>query len=189
MPVFTALLDACVLYSAPIRDLLLELATAGLFRARWTNDIHDEWVRNLLEDRSDLDAARLTRTRNQMDRAVPDALVIGYRELIEGLELPDSNDRHVLAAAIVGRADVIVTSNLKDFPAEVLALHGIEAQHPDTFLIHQRSLNEPLLLESVRKIRRRMTKSPKTPDEYLAILEKAGLVLLVAELAKIKTLL
>jgi predicted nucleic acid-binding protein len=187
--VFTALFDANVLYPAPTRDLLLELATTGLFRARWTNDIHDEWVHNLLKDRPDLDPARLARTRNLMDTAVPDALVTGHRGLIDGLTLPDPDDRHVLAAAIVGRADVIVTANLKDFPAEALAPHGIEAQHPDTFLIHQRSLSEHLFLESARKVRRRMVKSPKSPDEYLAILEKAGLVLIAAELAKTKKLL
>jgi hypothetical protein len=103
--------------------------------------------------------------------------------------LHDPDDRHVLAAAIVGRADVIVTANLKDFPAEALAPHGIEAQHPDTFLIHQRSLSEHLFLECARKVRRRMIKSPKSPDEYLAILEQAGLVLIAAELAKTKKLL
>jgi hypothetical protein len=95
----------------------------------------------------------------------------------------------VLAAAIAGRADVIVTANLKDFPPEAVAPHGIEAQHPDTFLIHQRSLNEHLFLESARKARRRLVKPPKSPEEYLANLEGVGLVMVATELAKAKKLL
>jgi len=71
-----------------------------------------------------------------MDQHATDALVTGYEELIDGLHLPDPDDRHVLAAAIRGRADVIVTCNLKDFPAGALKSYGIEAQHPDEFLLN-----------------------------------------------------
>ena len=94
-----------------------------------------------------------------MNKAVPDALVTGYQETIPTLTLPDPTDRHVLAAAIVGRADVIVTSNLKDFPADVLQPYGIEAQHPDEFLMHQRDLNHDRFLECVKRIRARLVKS------------------------------
>lgn len=117
---FTALYDACVLYPAPLRDLLLQLALTDRFRAKWTNAIHDEWIRNVLEQRPDLTAAQLQRTRELMDLHVRDCLVDGYEPLIAGLNLPDPNDRHVLAAAIHARADVIVTFNLGDFPAAVL---------------------------------------------------------------------
>jgi hypothetical protein len=102
---FTAIFDACVLYPAPLRDLLLSLAQTELFRARWTNDIHEEWIRSVLKDRPDL-APNLQRTRELMDTAVPDCLVTGYQSLIDSLKLPDPQDRHVLAAAIVGRASV-----------------------------------------------------------------------------------
>jgi hypothetical protein len=125
----TALYDACVLYPASLRDLLMWLARSGLFRARWTDAIHDEWIRNLLNDRSDLTAAQLERTRELMNAAVRDCLVTGYGHLIETLTLPDPDDRHVLAAAIQGGASVIVTFNLTDFPAETLQPYGIEAQH------------------------------------------------------------
>jgi predicted nucleic acid-binding protein len=113
---FTALYDSCVLYPAPLRDLLMWLALSDLFRARWSNDIHEEWIRNLLEDRPDLTRERLERTRDKMNSNIRDCLVTGYEPLIDGLTLPDPNDRHVLAAAIRASADVIVTFNLKDFP-------------------------------------------------------------------------
>lgn len=141
MTSFTVVLDACVLYPAPLRDVLLELAVAGLFRAWWTDEIHKEWMGSVLRDRPDLTAEQLRRTRDLMNRGVPDSLVRGYRDLVAGLQLPDGKDRHVLAAAIRCGASVIVTSNLKDFPAGYLASFGIEAQHPDDFISHQFDLN------------------------------------------------
>ncbi len=124
-----------------------------------------------------------------MDAAIDDAVITGYEDLIEGLTLPDAEDRHVLAAAIVGNADVIVTLNLKDFPTDNLAPYGMEAQHPDTFLVHQRNLDEGRFLQCVRRCRRRMKNPEKTADEYLEGLSKAGLVILAAELAQVKTLI
>lgn len=105
----TALLDANVLYPAPIRDVLLQLAVEDLFRAKWTADIHREWIEALLRNEPHRDRAALERTRTLMDTAVGDALITGYEALIEMLVLPDPDDRHVLAAAIIGRCDVIVT--------------------------------------------------------------------------------
>jgi predicted nucleic acid-binding protein len=113
---FTALYDACVLYPAPLRDLLMRLALEDLYRARWTDRIHDEWIRSVLKDRQDLSRDQLERTRNLMNAHVRDCLVTGYEDLIEGLELPDPDDRHVLAAAIRTRASVIVTFNLGRLP-------------------------------------------------------------------------
>ncbi len=117
---FTALYDACVLYPAPLRDLLMQLALTDLFRARWTEQIHDEWIRNLLKKRPDLTLQQLTRTKELMNSHVRDCLVTNYEYLIPSLELPDPDDRHVLAAAIQGNADVIVTTNLSDFPSSVI---------------------------------------------------------------------
>ena len=115
------------MYPAAVRDILLEIATADLYFARWSNAVHDEWTNALLRDRPDLTAEQLQRTRTLMNRSVRDALVEGFEPLIEGLSLPDPNDRHVLAAAINGHADVIVTANLKDFPAAELQKWSIEA--------------------------------------------------------------
>ncbi len=104
------------------------LALSGRFRARWTKEIHIEWKRNLLKNRADLTMAQLDRTSELMDRAIPEACVHDFEDLIAGLSLPDSNDRHVLAAAIRCGAGVIVTFNLKDFPDSSLAPYGVEAQ-------------------------------------------------------------
>lgn len=82
---FTVVYDACVLYPAPLRDFLVRLAVTGAFRARWTEAIHDEWVRNLLANRADLSREKLERTVALMNQAVPDCLVEGYELLIGGL--------------------------------------------------------------------------------------------------------
>lgn len=92
---FTAVYDACVLYPAPLRDLLMRLAVTDLFRAKWTEAIHDEWTRSVLRDRPDLSADQLQRTRTLMNDNVRDCLVTGYEELIPALHLPDPDDRHV----------------------------------------------------------------------------------------------
>ena len=129
---FTVLYDACVLYPAPVRDVLMHLALADIYHARWTNAIHDEWIRSVLKNRSDLTRAQLERTRDLMNAHARDALIHGFEDLIPSLSLPDPDDRHVLAAAIRGRADVIVTYNMKDFPAEATAPYGIEMLAPGT---------------------------------------------------------
>ena len=123
MPVEVAFLDASVRYPAPLRDLLLELAVSDLYRAKWSARVHDEWIRALLRSRPDLAATRLERTRRLMDAHVQDVLVTGFEDLVPSLELPDPGDRHILAAAIRAEADIIVTANLKDFPAS-LSSHG-----------------------------------------------------------------
>jgi predicted nucleic acid-binding protein len=180
---FTAFLDACVLYPAPLRDLLMELAVADLFRAKWSAHVHDEWIEAVLAERGDLTRERLERTRTLMDAHARDALVSGYEELIESLDLPDPDDRHVLAAAIRGRADLIVTVNLRDFPADRLAKWGIEAQHPDAFLVNQFHLSPPVFLAAVRTVRLRLKAPPTSPDEYLDTLRDHGLLGTVAEIA------
>ena len=107
--VFTVVFDAYVLYPAPVRDLLMEIAIAGLVAAKWSEDIHDEWLQNLAENRPDISREKLERTKELMDEAVPDAIVRNYEPLIECLELPDPNDRHVLAEAIKSGAQTVMT--------------------------------------------------------------------------------
>jgi hypothetical protein len=186
---YTALLDANVLYPAPLRDLLLELAFVDLYRAKWTADIHREWINSLLENEPHRSRLFLERTRNMMDTNTRDCLVTGYEYLIASLTLPDPNDRHVLAAAIVGRCDVIVTINLKDFPNEVLASYGIEAQHPDEFLSNHLNLAPGIFCSSVQNIRRRLKSPPYSVDQYLENLRQQGLVATVAELKTFARLL
>jgi len=181
---FTALYDACVLYPAPLRDLLLELAITDLFRAKWSSHIHEEWIRAVLEDRPDLTAAQLRRTRDLMDLHARDCLVEDFEELIPSLTLPDPNDRHVLAAAIRGRADVIVTYNLTDFPDKELQKYGITSQHPDEFLLHLFNLAPSLVCSAARTHRARLKHPPKTTAQYLDTLERQSLTQFVAALRR-----
>lgn len=166
---YTAIFDANVLYPAKLRDLLVTLAGTGLFRARWTNQIHDEWIRNLVAKGGD--KQKLERTRQRMDDAIPDCLVTEYEGLIETITLPDPNDRHVVAAAIRANADVIVTVNEKDFPEEVLAPLGIEAQHPDDFVFYQIDLNGPVVCKAISEIISRLKNPPIPRDTYIDGLE------------------
>lgn len=179
---FVALYDACVLYPAPLRDLLLHLARSGTFRARWTERIHDEWIRNLSANRTDLQLAALQRTRQLMDKAVPDCLITGYEDIEATLQLPDPDDRHVLAAAICGRADVIVTFNLSDFPTHVLGPKNIEAQHPDDFIRHLIDLNAGAVIAAVRAQRLMLQRPPQTAQQLLDTLLKQQLPMTVAAL-------
>lgn len=172
---FTAVYDACVFYPAPLRDLLLRLAMTGLFRARWSARIHNEWLRNVLKDRPDLDAAKLQRTRELADAHVPDCLVEGYEAFIPSLTLPDPDDRHVLAAAIRCGADVIVTFNLKDFPASFLDPFGIEAQHPDEFVGHLFDLDQAAVVRCVRDQRASLRNPARSAGELLDTLLRQGL--------------
>lgn len=177
---FVAVYDACVLYPAPLRDLLMHLAVSDLFRARWTARIHDEWMRNLLANRRDLTRAQLERTRDLMDASVPDCLVTGYEGLEADLTLPDADDRHVLAAAILCQAGAIVTFNLKDFPPETLAPLGITAQHPDELIEHAFGINTAAVIAAVRDHRASLTHPPKTADELLDGYLRQGLVTTVS---------
>jgi predicted nucleic acid-binding protein len=172
---YTAVLDACVLYPASLRDLLLALAVEGTYRARWTAAIQEEWIRNLLEKRPDLDKQKMLRTTCLMNSAVEDALIHHYEYVIPTLNLPDADDRHVLAAAIVGHADAIVTSNLKDFPAETVSQYSVEILHPDDFLIAQYDLNKIGVLSIIKACRMKLKNPPKAAEDYVATLEQQGL--------------
>ncbi|MFT4085165.1 MAG: PIN domain-containing protein [Nocardioides sp.] len=147
-----AVYDANVLYPSTLRDVLIRVALVGLVQAKWTDQILDETFRNLQANRPDLSAERLDRTRELMNRAVRDVKVEGYEHRIDDLDLPDPDDRHVLAAAIEAGADVIVTKNLIDFPAGSLAPHDVEAQHPDAFLAQLAELNTGVMRQIVTSI-------------------------------------
>jgi PIN domain len=186
---FTVLYDSCVLYPAPLRDLLMQLALTDLFRAKWTSMIHDEWIRSLLRNRPDLTHERLERTRDLMNECVRDCIVEGFEPLIEALRLPDPNDRHVLAAAIRCRADLILTYNLADFPAECLGTWNIEAQHLDEFIVHLLGLDEALVWDCVQACRARLDRPPKSVDEYLDTLAAQSLPETVSWLRNRRTLI
>ena len=110
-----------------------------------------------------------------MERAVPDAEVTGYEDLIPGLTLPDQGDRHVLAAAITGRADVIVTLNLRHFPEDYLRSFGIEPQHPDVFIRHVLDVDHAVALKAVKAHREALQHPKLTGDGYIDMLARQGL--------------
>lgn len=171
---YTAILDANVLYPQLVRDTLLSLAVERLYHARWTTTIHAEWMRNLAQDRPEI-AAKLPQLAERMNASVPDSLVTNYERLIASINLPDPDDRHVVAAAIAGHADAIVTFNTKDFPADVLQPYGIEVQHPDEFVMNQLQLQKIPALSAIKKKRARWTNPARPAQELITAFEKRGL--------------
>jgi predicted nucleic acid-binding protein len=179
---FVVLYDACVLYPAPIRDLLIRIANTGIVRVRWSARILDECFRNIAEDRPDLDPAVLERTRRLMCEAVPDCLVTGYEHLEAGLDLPDPDDRHVLAAAIRANAQAIITFNLRDFPDHLLARYDIEAKHADEFVLDSTDLASGAVVQCVVDQASALRNPPVSVPELLDTLRRLGLVQTVARL-------
>ena len=186
---FTVLYDACVLYPAPLRDLLVWLGLSGRFRARWSTRIHEEWKRNLLKNRPDLSRRQLDRTSALMDAAIPDAVVHGYEDLMAGLALPDPDDRHVVAAAIRCNASVIVTFNLVDFPSRVLEPLGMEAQHPDAFVENLLDLDTAAVVRAAQNQRRTLRNPAQSASAYLETLVRHGLPRTAGCLAPYRTTL
>jgi predicted nucleic acid-binding protein len=164
--------DSCVLYSAALRDLLLHLAAVIDIRVHWSDDIHEEWIRNLLHNRPDLKRERLERTRQNMNKRFRLSLVKDYEAIIPMLHLPDPNDRHVLAAAIHSEASLIVTENLKDFPKSALARYHIEAVTPDEFVCRLIKTHPRDVLAAAKLQRLNLKNPPKTVTEHLATLEQ-----------------
>ena len=158
-----------------MRDLLMWLALTRRFRARWPEQIQAEWSRNLLTKRPDLNKEHVTQTVTKMNEAVPDCLVSGYEHIIDQLQLPDPDDRHVLAAAIRSGAAAIVTINLKDFPKTVLAEFDIFAIHPDDFIMDLADL-EPQVLERAAKLQRANLTNPAVDAEgFVETIRQQGL--------------
>ena len=179
---FIVLYDACVLYPAPLRDLLMRLARTELFRAKWTAEILDECFDGIRRQRPDLDADKLARTRELMIRAVPDCLVTGYEGLVTSFELPDPDDRHVLAAAVRAGAQIIVTANTRHFPDKVLEQFGIEAQDADEFVVNLIDIDAATVPGVVTAQAADLRNPPTTIEQLLALFERQGLNRAVAAL-------
>jgi predicted nucleic acid-binding protein len=167
--------DACVLFPAPLRDLLLRLAERGLVQARWSDEILDECFRNILAKRADLSMKALSRTRALINTAFPDSFTKDYERLADGIELPDPNDRHVVAATIKANARIIVTFNLRDFPDRALSALQVEAQHPDKFILNLLSMDEALVAAVIREQAADLKNPRRTTSELLDILRDQGL--------------
>jgi predicted nucleic acid-binding protein len=174
-------LDACVLYPAQLRDCLLSLAAADLFQPKWSDAIHEEWITNLLSNRSDLRRKDLEMTRDAMNKFI-DSLVRGSDHVVPTLTLPDPDDRHILAVAIHSHANAIVTFNLKHFPAAELDPYSIVAVEPDQFASYLLDLDEDGALEALAKMRARLKNPAMTATEFVDSLERAGLPLAASRL-------
>lgn len=184
-PRFIAVLDACVLYPAPIRDLLLHLAYFDLYTPKWTDNIQEEWTRNLLINRPDLSAQQLQKATDAMNITFPDANVANYESIITAINLPDSGDCHVLAAAIRCSAEVIVTANIKDFPNEYLSKYDVEAQHPDFFISNLVDLNPEKALKAFQQQVSNLKKPPMTEMQVIENLKKVGLEVTSSKLCEL----
>jgi hypothetical protein len=174
---YTALLDANVLYSVAISDALMEVAATGIYAAKWSKAIDDEWVRNLAKNKNRAEADFYTR-RDSMHDACPDWEVPeeGWKLIEPCLSLPDVNDRHVLAAAVAGHADSIVTINIKDFPSSILEPLGITALHPDEFLLQQLQLEPLVVLPAFKAMRARLKNPAFTSEKFVDAMERNGLI-------------
>jgi hypothetical protein len=183
---FIVVYDACVLHPAPLRDLLVWLGIFRLCQVRWSQQLLDECFRSILKQRPELSPEKLARTREHLERAIPDVQVNGYEELIEGITgLPDPDDRHVVAAAIRCGAQVIVTFNLKDFPKSVLDRYGMEAQHPDDFVRDLIDLDEATVAQVIRIQATNLKNPPTTPIALLDRLHNNGLTVSASLLKKL----
>ncbi|HEY1320382.1 MAG TPA: PIN domain-containing protein [Streptosporangiaceae bacterium] len=172
---FIVVYDANVLVGNTQRDLLVRIAQTSLVQAKWTDRILDEALAAVRKSRPDVAPEKLARLRALMIEAVPDCLVTGHEPLIDGLQLRDPDDRHVLAAAIKSGAQVIVTAD-KDFTAAELAPWNIEAKHPDDFVLDQIDINDRMIWGCVQQIAISRKERPETIEDVLGQLERSGLV-------------
>lgn len=182
-------LDANVLYGSFPRDLLLSLFAQGMYEAKWSAKIAQEWVGHLLNNRSDIPESAINRTLALMHKIEPSALVERYEHLIEQVQIPDKDDRHVVAAAIACGAQKILTWNLADFPNSVLAVFGVIAESPDKF-ISDLIIDDPTAVVAIfRGVRERMKAPPMSVDRFFEALKDSRLTLTAKHLERYHNLL
>jgi predicted nucleic acid-binding protein len=169
-------LDACILYPFHLRNIVVQAAVDRLVEARWSDEIHDEWVRNLTADVPAIPVERLRTTRRLMNDALPRATVSGYADLVATVSLPDPGDRHVFATAIAAGASIILTWNLQDFPATALEKYGVRSQTPDAFLAGLYDEVPDLAVGSLANARRNLNKSRVSASSFVDILRNQRLI-------------
>ena len=167
-----------------MRDFFMRLASRFVFQPKWTDEIHEEWIEAVLRNRPDISRAMLERTRDLMNQYGNDWQVPPYGHLIPALTLPDTDDRHVLAAAVAAGTPIIVTLNTSDFPQATLASHGVRTVRPDAFACELLEAETGRFLRAVREHRASLKNPPKTVPEYFSSLEVCGLTLTVERLAE-----
>ena len=185
---FAVFLDTNVLYPSYLRDVILRLALRDTFRVHWSERVLQELRESLLKS-ARLKDGQVEYVINRMTTAFPDALVTGSELAELGLRLPDQKDVHVLAVALCGRCDLIVTANTKHFPPEVLSPLGIDVQHPDEFLTHHLSLERDQTLETIKEHIKALKNPKLTFDQYLECLVNSGLVIFPSHLKEAEKLI
>ncbi|MEU6172866.1 PIN domain-containing protein [Streptantibioticus parmotrematis] len=173
---FVVIYDANVLYPSVLRDVLIRVAQEGLVQAKWTHEILDETFASIRKNLPDLAPEKLARTRQLMLNSVRDCLITRYEPLIDAVELPDPDDRHVLAAAIRAKAQSIVTFNLVDFPREALEPWDVEAVHPDLFLEGLIDLAPEVVYGQIQRIADSWRNPPGTVEDVIDRIDRSGLV-------------
>lgn len=170
---FTAVLDTNVVYPVIIRDILFWFAYYDLYTPKWSEHIFDEWKRVMIE--RGVSEEEANKRISKANAAFPDALVQNYKGLIDHFELPDKDDRHVLAAAIKTNANLIVTNNIKDFPEEYLQSFSLNAKTADDFLTDIIDLNQEQAVSAFKEMVLNK-KNPKQDEfEVLDLLRNSGL--------------
>jgi PIN domain len=179
-----AVFDACILYPFHLRNIIVQAAVDRLVEARWTEAIHDEWIRSVTMRTPEIPSQRLERTRQLMNRALPRATVTGYEHHLTAVRLPDPNNRHIVAAAIAGRASLILTWNLRHFPPNELKKYGLERETPDAFLSGLYDRVPDLTVGSLSNARRNLSRTQVSISEFLDILEGQNLKSLAKRIRK-----
>ena len=169
-----AIFDACVLYPFHLRNIVVQAAVDRLVEARWTNAIHDEWIRNLAAGKT-IPLSHLQRTRRLMDTALPNAMVGGYESHLPAVDLPDPDDRHVVAAGVAAGASVILTWSVRDFPAKALKKFDLRRETPNAFLSAIYDEAPDLMVSSLARARRNLTKSSPSASDFIKILREQRL--------------
>ncbi|SFR17992.1 Predicted nucleic acid-binding protein, contains PIN domain [Lentzea waywayandensis] len=168
LPVF---IDTCVLLKPYLCDTLLTISESGVYRPLWSRDVMAELDRNLRKRGAS--EQQVAHRLEQMQQHFPDAEVTGYQHLVESMD-NDPKDRHVLAAAVWGGAELLVTENLKDFPDAAVKRFGIEVLHQDEFLLDQLDLAPELVIAALRRQVSRYRRAPRSVDELLDVLANEG---------------
>lgn len=171
-----AVFDACILYPFHLRNIVVQAAVDRLVEARWTDAIHEEWIRNLAANAQAIPMERLQITRQLMNDALPTAMVTGYEEHVPAVALPDPNDRHIVAAAIAAKASLILTWNLRHFPEIELKKFGLQRMTPDEFLSGLFEKAPDLVIGCLANARRNLSKSQVSASDFIRILESQKLV-------------
>jgi hypothetical protein len=166
LPVPVAVLDACVLFQGRLTNFLLHLAEARAFEPIWSDDIHAEWMRNLHSSMG-IPIDKIEYRRGEMERAFPAANVPAPTSLVATIQgvsktAAQRNDAHVVAAAVIAKAAVIVTHNIKDFSSEVLIRYGLAKVRPDAFGPGLLASHETQVFAGIRTHRADLRRTPRS---------------------------